>query len=77
MVVWFLIIIGISPDLSEVHTKINTPMEYKYNNEAVCKAYGQYIADDLAKKIGDKGKIYWECDPVEENEFNRALPPRI
>jgi hypothetical protein len=78
MTVWMMILVAVSSDMSQVHAKINLPTEYKYNTEQICKEAADNMAVSVQEKLGSNNfKVFWDCQPITEEEFNKALPPRI
>lgn len=77
MVVWFLILILTAPDGSDARAVLNTSKTPQYNTQEACVEVAKVLAEQMKQKVGDKAKVFWQCQAIEEQEFKRALPPSI
>jgi hypothetical protein len=76
MVVWFLILTIVTSD-GHVKTILNTSSKPEYNVKESCEGAAKDMADQLQEKVGDKARIYWQCQDIKYEDIDRALPPRI
>jgi hypothetical protein len=76
MVIWFLILTLITPD-GKVKTMLNTSSKPEYNVKESCEGAAKEMAATLQESLGDKARVFWECQDIKYEYIDRALPPRI
>ena len=76
MVIWVMILIIIGDDDS-TKVLLNFPVDYKYNTQEICMQQSELRAYDLEKLNPTYKKVGWMCKPINFDQIEKALPPKV
>lgn len=72
--IWFLSIFIIMSDGTAMN-ELRFSNDPKFNNEADCRTVGEALMNAQTAIIGDKGKVYFNCNGLEFENIKKAIIP--